>query len=99
MCVLVSQCGRESRGILEGQHFTSPLTGIEKVCDEMFTFIDKLSGENIDLLAASLHSSSSETVQEKAVNMIAAEPNQTEFAVGPGSQYRHITLDCIAMRL
>ena len=62
MCVLVSQCGRESRGILEGQHSTSPLTGIEKVCDEMFTFIDKLSGENIDLLAASLHSSSSETV-------------------------------------
>ena len=68
----MSQCGKESQGILEGQHSTSPLTGIEKVCDEMFTFIDKLSGENIDLLAASLHSSSSETVQEKAVNMIAA---------------------------
>ena len=68
----MSQCGEESQGILEGQHSTSPLTGIEKVCDEMFTFIDKLSGENIDLLAASLHSSSSETVQEKAVNMIAA---------------------------
>ena len=68
----MSQCGGESQGILEGQHSTSPLTGIEKVCDEMFTFIDKLSGENIDLLAASLHSSSSETVQKKAVNMIAA---------------------------
>ena len=67
----MSQCGEESQGILEGQHSTSPLTGIEKVCDEMFTFIDKLSRENIDLLAASLHSSSSETVQEKAVNMIA----------------------------
>ena len=79
MCVLVSQCGRESRGILEGQHSTSPLTGIEKVCDEMFTFIDKLSGENIDLLAASLHSSSSETVQEKAVNMIAAYRVELQF--------------------